>query len=165
MNILVRLALGLAVWLWAVPFLVAQPAFRHNVLALAPDDFAICVVLHDLRGQSARWQQSDWLKQFEKSPLAKTMLESPEMKQLGRWHDELKKHLDQLPLHLRQKLLPLAERLHHYTRLHSRLLRIAQEAVDQMQLDMKYLQFDLEATRRERDELIREIRGPEEELN
>lgn len=78
---------------------------------------------------------------------------------------ELKKHLDQLPLHLRQKLLPLAERLHHYTRLHSRLLRIAQEAVDQMQLDMKYLQFDLEATRRERDELIREIRGPEEELN
>ena len=77
---------------------------------------------------------------------------------------ELKKHLDQLPLHLRQKLLPLAERLHHYTRLHSRLLRIAQDAVDQMQLDMKYLQFDLEATRRERDELIREMRGPEQEF-
>ena len=29
--------------------------------------------------------------------------------------------------------------------------------------DMKYLQFDLEATKRERDELIREMGGPEEE--
>ena len=76
---------------------------------------------------------------------------------------ELKAQIEQLPLHLRQKLLPLCERLHHYTRLHSRLLRIAQEAVDQLQLDAKYLHFDLEATRRERDELMREIRGPEEE--
>jgi len=76
---------------------------------------------------------------------------------------ELKAHVEQLPLHLRQKLLPLCERLHHYTRLHSRLLRIAQEAVDQLQLDVKYLHFDLEATRRERDELMREIRGTEEE--
>jgi cell division protein FtsB len=76
---------------------------------------------------------------------------------------ELKLHIEQLPLHLRQKLLPLCERLHHYTRLHSRLLRIAQEAVDQLQLDSKYLNFDLEVTRRERDELMREIRGGEEE--
>lgn len=77
---------------------------------------------------------------------------------------ELKKHVDELPLHLRQKLLPLCERLHHYNRLHSRLLQIAQEAVDQLQLDAKYMQFDLEATRRERDELLREIRGPDEEM-
>src|SRR5437762_12589913 len=77
---------------------------------------------------------------------------------------ELKKYLEELPLHLRQKLLPLCERLQHYNRLHSRLLRIAQEAVDQLQLDAKYMQFDLEATRRERDELMREIRGPEGEM-
>jgi hypothetical protein len=77
---------------------------------------------------------------------------------------ELKKHIDDLPLHLRQKLLPLCERLHHYNRLHSRLLKIAQEAVDQMQLDAKYLQFDLEATRRERDDLLRELRGYDEGL-
>src|SRR5713226_7169473 len=75
---------------------------------------------------------------------------------------ELKKLLEQLPLHLRQKLLPLCERLHHYTRLHSRLLRIAQEAVDQLQLDAKYMQFDLEATRRERDEFQRDVPGNEE---
>jgi hypothetical protein len=77
---------------------------------------------------------------------------------------ELKKHVDQLPAHLRQKMLPLCERLHHYTRLHSRLLQIAQEAVDQMQLDAKYIQFDLEATRRERDELMRELRGVDEDF-
>ena len=76
---------------------------------------------------------------------------------------DLKKHVEELPLHLRQKLLPLCERLHHYSRLHSRLLRIAQEAVDQLQLDAKYLQFDLEATRRELDELMREIRGFDDE--
>ena len=78
---------------------------------------------------------------------------------------ELKSQVEQLPLHLRQKLLLLCERLHHYNRLHSRLLRIAQEAVDQLQLDAKYMQFDLEATRRERDELLREIRGFDEEAN
>jgi hypothetical protein len=75
---------------------------------------------------------------------------------------ELRKQIEELPLHLRQKMLPLCERLHHYSRLHSRLLRIAQEAVDQLQLDAKYLQFDLEATRRERDELQREYPGNED---
>ena len=63
---------------------------------------------------------------------------------------DLRKEIEQLPLHLRQKMLPMCERLYHYSRLHSRLLRIAQEAVDQLQLDVKYMQFDLEATRRER---------------
>jgi cell division protein FtsB len=76
---------------------------------------------------------------------------------------DLRREIEELPLHVRQKMLPLCERLYHYSRLHSRLLRIAQEAVDQLQLDTKYLQFDLEATRRERDELAREI-GRDEEL-
>ncbi len=68
---------------------------------------------------------------------------------------ELTKQIEELPFHVRQKLLPLCERLQHYTRLHGRLLRIAQDAVDQLQLDVKYLQFDLEATRRERDQVMR----------
>jgi len=77
---------------------------------------------------------------------------------------ELKKQIDHLPPANRQHLMPLCERLYHYTRLHSRLLRIAQEAVDQLQLDVKYLHFDVEATRRERDELLREIRGLDGEM-
>ena len=70
-------------------------------------------------------------------------------------HDlvDLRNHLDQLPLSLRDQLIPLCDRAGHFARLQSRLVRIAQDAVDQLQLDVKYLLFDLEATRRERDEL------------
>ena len=78
---------------------------------------------------------------------------------------DLAKQIEQLPFHLRQRLLPLCERMMHYTRLHSRLLRIAQDAVDQLQLDGKYLQFDLEATRRERDQLLHELRGYDDEAD
>ena len=76
---------------------------------------------------------------------------------------ELRNHLDQLPLAVREQLVPLCDRAGHFARLQSRLVRIAQDAVDQLQLDVKYLQFDLEATRRERDESLRELRGYDEE--
>ena len=64
---------------------------------------------------------------------------------------DLHGQLNQLPLSVRDKLMPLCERVGHFTRLQGRLVRMAQEAVDQLQLDVKYLMFDLEATRRERD--------------
>jgi hypothetical protein len=70
---------------------------------------------------------------------------------------ELQGHLTQAPHPWREKLLPLCERLAQYTRLQHRLVRIAQDAVDQLQLDVKYLTFDLEVTRKERDELLREL--------
>ena len=66
---------------------------------------------------------------------------------------ELRNHLDKLPLQVRDQLIPLCDRVGHFARLQNRLVRIAQDAVDQLQLDVKYLLFDLEATRRERDEL------------
>ena len=74
---------------------------------------------------------------------------------------DLRDHLDKLPLHMRDKLVPLCDRLGHFTRLQGRLVRIAQDAVDQLQLDIKYLVFDLEATRRERDLLIHQIQEGE----
>lgn len=74
---------------------------------------------------------------------------------------DLKGNVEQLPLPLRDKMLPLIERLGHYTRLQGRLVRIAQDAVDQLQLDIKYLLFDLDATRRERDELLGRIEETE----
>jgi hypothetical protein len=77
--------------------------------------------------------------------------------------DELRQYLNQLPLPWRERLMPLCERVGHYTRLQSRLIRMAQDTVDQLQLDVKYLLFDVEATRRERDELLRELRGTESE--
>ena len=40
----------------------------------------------------------------------------------------------------------------HGTQRRHEVLRLIQEAVSQLRLDMKYLVFDLEATRRERDQ-------------
>lgn len=76
---------------------------------------------------------------------------------------ELRSHLDKLPLPFREKLVPLCERVGHFTRLQGKLVRIAQDAVDQLHLDIKYLLFDVEATRRERDELRHLLDEIEEE--
>lgn len=40
-----------------------------------------------------------------------------------------------------------------------RILSLVQEALGQLRLDMKYLAFDLEATRRERDHYRRQVEG------
>lgn len=72
---------------------------------------------------------------------------------------ELRDQLDLLPRAYRERLLPLCDKVCHFTRLQGRLVRIAQDAVDQLQLDNKYLVFDLEATRRERDALRHELEG------
>lgn len=76
---------------------------------------------------------------------------------------DLQSHLEKLPLHLRTTLLPLCDRVGHFTRLQARLIKVAQDAVDQLQLDVKYLLFDVEATRRERDDLRELIEEIEEE--
>jgi hypothetical protein len=76
---------------------------------------------------------------------------------------DLRNHLDKLPVPWREKLLPLCERVGYFSRLQNNLVHIAQDAVDQLQLDVKYLVFDLEATRRERDELKEILEELEEE--
>lgn len=48
------------------------------------------------------------------------------------------------------------ERLDSYER-RGKIMQLLQEALQQIRLDIKYLQFDLEATRRERDELKRRL--------
>ena len=40
-----------------------------------------------------------------------------------------------------------------------RILHYVQETLGQLRLDMKYMMFDLEATRRERDELQKRLEG------
>jgi hypothetical protein len=52
----------------------------------------------------------------------------------------------------RQILEPLVGRVVDSTRRRRRILQLVQEALSQLRLDMKYLMFDLEATRRERDD-------------
>ncbi|HUE74839.1 MAG TPA: transcriptional regulator [Pirellulaceae bacterium] len=58
-----------------------------------------------------------------------------------------------LPAEHRSRLEPMMFRVVESTRRRRRILNLVQEALSQLRLDMKYLVFDLEATRRERDAL------------
>lgn len=57
-----------------------------------------------------------------------------------------------LPPQHAQPLAPLLEQVVESTTRRRRILTLVQDALGQLRLDMKYLMFDLEATRRERDE-------------
>jgi hypothetical protein len=70
--------------------------------------------------------------------------------------------LEQLPLEFRQTVEPIYQRVVESTRRRRRILALVQEALGQLRLDMKYLVFDLEATRRERDEYQRQLRQVDE---
>jgi hypothetical protein len=61
----------------------------------------------------------------------------------------------ELPSEHRARIDPLLERVAESTRRRRRILTLVQDALGQLRLDMKYLMFDLEATRRERDEFRR----------
>jgi len=59
--------------------------------------------------------------------------------------------IEQLPMPYRDQMTPLMVRVMESARRRRRILNMVQEALSQLRLDMKYLIFDLEATRRERD--------------
>ena len=62
-----------------------------------------------------------------------------------------------LPEAYRQKIDPFIFRVIESTRRRRRILSLVQDALSQLRLDMKYLAFDLEATRRERDDFHRKL--------
>ena len=66
---------------------------------------------------------------------------------------ELASAIASLPAEHRSRIEPLMFRVVDSTRRRRRILNLVQEALSQLRLDMKYLVFDLEATRRERDAL------------
>jgi hypothetical protein len=87
--------LATLLWLGATPFAQAQsPPLRHELISLLPDDFGVCIVMHDLQGHYARLEGSDWFKAFERTPLGKSIFDAPEFQQLEKWQSELKKHFD-----------------------------------------------------------------------
>lgn len=59
--------------------------------------------------------------------------------------------IEALPAEQRIILKPVVDRVAENTKRRRRILSLVQEALSQLRLDMKYLVFDLEATRRERD--------------
>lgn len=65
---------------------------------------------------------------------------------------ELTQAIEALPIEQRVRLLPSLRRVTESSVRRRRILTLVQEALGQLRLDMKYLVFDLEATRRERDD-------------
>jgi hypothetical protein len=70
---------------------------------------------------------------------------------------ELKSVLEELPLEFRLKLEPIVTRVVDSTKRRRRIMTLVQDALGQLRLDMKYLLFDLEATRRERDDFRQQL--------
>lgn len=60
--------------------------------------------------------------------------------------------LNDLPDEYAIRLAPLVDAVVESTKRRRRILTLVQDALGQLRLDMKYLMFDLEATRRERDD-------------
>lgn len=70
---------------------------------------------------------------------------------------ELTQAIEALPIEQRVRLLPSLRRVTESSIRRRRILTLVQEALGQLRLDMKYLVFDLEATRRERDEFQQQL--------
>lgn len=70
---------------------------------------------------------------------------------------DLQKVIDTLPVDQRLLVQPVFQRVVESTNRRRKILQLVQESIGQLRLDMKYLVFDLEATRRERDAFQKQI--------
>lgn len=73
--------------------------------------------------------------------------------QLPRELIDLGRHIASLPEGIHQELEMAYSRVIDSVRRRRRILSLVQEALSQLRLDIKYLMFDLDVTRQERDEL------------
>jgi hypothetical protein len=64
----------------------------------------------------------------------------------------LRNRIEALTPEIREQLAPAMARVVESTQRRRRILGMVQDALGQLRLDMKYLMFDVEATRRERDD-------------
>ncbi len=71
--------------------------------------------------------------------------------------NELGYALARLPVEQRLQVDAIFGRVVENTKRRRRILTLVQDALSQLRLDMKYLMFDLEATRRERDDYRRQL--------
>ena len=70
---------------------------------------------------------------------------------------DLAEAVHSLSIEHRQAIEPFLNQVIDSNRRRRRILILVQDALCQLRLDMKYLAFDLEATRRERDEFRRKL--------
>jgi hypothetical protein len=70
---------------------------------------------------------------------------------------DLQKVIEALPAAQRLTIQPSFQRVVESTNRRPKILQLVQDSIGQLRLDMKYLVFDLEATRRERDAYQKQI--------
>lgn len=70
---------------------------------------------------------------------------------------ELAELTESLPEEYRERFRPALLRAGKNIERRRRILNFIQEAISQLRLDMKYLMFDLDVTRRERDDYRRKL--------
>lgn len=66
--------------------------------------------------------------------------------------NELIRVIGGMPAEHQIELAASVERIVEFTHRRRKILNLVQDALGQLRLDMKYLMFDLDATRRERDQ-------------
>ena len=89
-----------------------------------------------------------------KQPAKSTKTKAEE---LPREITDLVNAVGELPPEIRERIEPALSRVVDSSKRRRRILQLVQDALSQLRLDMKYLMFDLEATRRERDDYRRQI--------
>ncbi len=72
---------------------------------------------------------------------------------------ELREKVRDQPRAVRAELEPLVEEVVEHARFRNRVLTVARDALEQFKLDLELTRFDLDATRREREALLRALRG------
>jgi len=85
----------------------------------------------------------------------------PQTDEVPREMADLVAAIAELPPQYRTRVEPMLLRVVESTKRRRRILALVQDALCQLRLDMKYLVFDLEATRRERDNYRRQVEGTE----
>lgn len=75
--------------------------------------------------------------------------------------NELMTCVADLPSDDRERIESCVQRVVEFTQRRRRILNLVQEALGQLRLDMKYLMFDLDATKRERDNYRKTLEGGE----
>ncbi len=66
---------------------------------------------------------------------------------------ELMDRVRALPPEIREELMPAVNEAIEQSKFRSRILGVARDALERLRLDLTMTQFDLEVTRRERDDL------------
>jgi len=81
----------------------------------------------------------------------------PETNEIPKELLDLATVIAELPAEHLEKIEPALGRVVESTKRRRKILSLVQDALSQLRLDMKYLAFDLEATRRERDDYRRQL--------